>query len=665
MKKYNMRYVAVLTAVLAIHCGAFGEGTSSDGYAFGTDGSVIHFDEFNTRVGTVGVEAGIAPETGKQHVLFSYRGAGVYAPAILLGEDSGGNAHKEYNLLHLKFKVQPDGETLHRTMLLRLQQEGSSEVSFPINIFEYLAEEKDENGYYDCMIPLDYFLCPVERVTHAYLFCNSYETRETNVAIDFDLAMIAFRNVEDLGPYRVDFRLPDPGKNMKTRLSAVRKASFKGSENDTRAGDGFSGEELFELQQELRLLVQKNLGRAPVKRELEILKLLRYGNPDREIRWQNTRRRLRDKGSKEGNRSPSLFYDGYAVYNDVLRYRATGDPRYLECAMVTADYVMNHFRADRNPDEYIDELVANNGTLGLGRGFSGVCEVIVELMKMPHLKNQLAPSMNNASDTWKEKAQAWMPMVMRAIDQHQAKGEYHSGKWLEGDGMSINRFLYYTHLLAAATEAADALDASRYGGWTTKVRRLTGDILTFFQGDCLLTGKTLVAHKRVCMTWNDEQGAFVSPYGPYVIWAYAHDRDNTEDFAHIQMDVEAIDSILEIDPALLKEDFKKKMSTMLLVATFNMETGGMPRDIGPGVPGRDPALFPPWHAHYVPEYGRYVGKYCAEAAYDAFMDYQLRVWDTQLIAGQLGRFSQYPMPREIVEARLFRHNAKALFPRGF
>ena len=45
---------------------------------------------------------------------------------------------------------------------------------------------------------------------------------------------------------------------------------------------------------------------------------------------------------------------------------------------------------------------------------------------------------------------------------------------------------------------------------------------------------------------------------PYVIWGYAHNRSNTEDRWHIQMDVEAIDSLLSINPALLSEVFNQR-----------------------------------------------------------------------------------------------------------
>ncbi len=42
---------------------------------------------------------------------------------------------------------------------------------------------------------------------------------------------------------------------------------------------------------------------------------------------------------------------------------------------------------------------------------------------------------------------------------------------------------------------------------------------------------------------------------------------------------------------------------------------------------------------------------------------QFKVWDEQLLAGKLGRFSQYSMPQEIIEARLYRHDTEARFPR--
>ncbi|MDF7822760.1 hypothetical protein P4B35_01940 [Pontiellaceae bacterium B12227] len=656
-----MKPIQPLIAVLVIQCGVFGMSGFADDCALDADGTVIHYDRFNTLIGEVGIEKGVDPVNGRNHITFSYRGAGVYAPAIRLGED--GVEQTNFNLLHLKFRLDGAVEQF-KEMHLRLQKTGSDDFSESVNLSQYTVSGKDADGFYNCMIPLDYFLCPVDRVTHAYLFCNTYGTRERVAAIDFELAGIAFRQVADIECYYADFRKPRLNLSLSQRILAVKKASYEGvAKNDTHMGDGYSGRELFELQQELRLLVHKNFKKAPAKRELEILKLLLYGDPERDISWEKTRERI-DTKSRKKEKGAELFYDGYAVYKNVLRYRATGDLRNLECAMVEADYVMSDYRNDRDEAAYFDEVIANNGTLGLGRGFSGVCEVIIEIMKSPKLQKKTAPAMMGR-ETYLEKAQSWMPRVIQVTEGHLKKGEYQNGKWLEGDGMAINRFLYYLHFLMAASDAAIALDSAEYGEWSEKNDRMAKEIAAFFQGECLLTGDRLRACKRVSMPWDETQQVFTSPYGPYVIWAYAYDRENTEDFAHIQMDVEAIDSVLELDPTILTEDFKTKMATMLLISAFNMETGGMQRDIGPNVPGKDPSVFPSWHLHYVPEYGRYIGKYGSDKAYADFMDYQLEVWDAQLIEGQLGRFSQYPMPREVVEARLFKYNAKTTFPRGY
>ncbi len=660
--KISFKNKTVFMAILLLVSFSCTKMDSTNGNAFDADGSLIHFDEFNTIIGEVGITTEMDSTSGKNFMRFAYRGKGVYAPRISIFENSKKVAQKDFNLLHMKFKVISEDE-MQKKIHLRLEKEGSPDFSTSIALFDYTSPQKDENGLYDCFIPLDYFLCPTDSISHLQLFGSDYGSRNVDIKTDFDLYYLALEKVDEISKYYADFGVPKLDSDINKRIAKIKEAIFKGdlttsNGNNTRAGEGFTGEELFELQKELRLLVHENLDKAPGNRELEILKLLRYGKPDREISYVDVQEKYKKEAVKNDGKVV-LFYDGYDVYLDIRRFRATKDIRYLESAMVIADYVMADPKSGKIDIDRIIELANNNGTLGLGRGFAGVCEAIIEIQKMPELHNKIAPSFYGAGRTYMESAKQWMPLVVELIDEFNKISNYENGKWIEGDGMSINRFLYYTHLLVAASESAKLMGVPEYNLWSEKTRQMAEEILSFFQGDCLFTNDRLTPSKRNMMTWDEYKKVFVSKYGPYVIWAYAHPRSNTEDFAHIQMDIEAIESILQLDESLLREDFKKMMSTMLFIATFNTVTGGMQRDICPDMPGNPPGKYPPWHIHYVHEYGRYIGKYCAEEAYEEFMRYQLLVWDEQLINGQLGRLSQYPMPREIIEARYFRYYPQA------
>lgn len=655
--KIQIRTLGLLISLVLFISTSCSPEKGTDGKTFDADGSLIHYDEFNTIIGDVGVGKEIDPAKDK-HIVFSFKGEGVYGPRISLLENNTELNQKDYNLVHIKFKIEPE-KNMPLTWHLRFENEGSPDVSTSIKLFDYIAPDKDKNGCYDCQIPLSYFQCPTESITHAQLFCNDYGSREDVLNVDFDLHFLAFKKVRNIHLYNADFGVPKLDKNINKRIREIHETEFRGDEskgngNDTRAGEGYSGQELFAMQKELRLLIHENLDKAPLERELEILELLRYGKPDREISHLDVQKKISAKASKR-NHEVELFYDGYAVYDYIRKYRATGDLRYFECALVQADYVMTDPHSKVSDKDRMISFARNNGTLGLGRGFSGICEAILEIKKTPELQNTIAPSLYGNSRTYLELADLWLSHMIAIIDEFNGISGYENGKWTEGDGIAINRFLYYTHFLLAASESARISGNPDYIPWSQATKQQVKDILQFFQGDCLLTNESLMASKRNNMSWDPSKEVFISEYGPYVIWAYAYPRSNTEDFAHIQMDMEAIDSILELDGSLLSEDFKKKMATMLFIATFNTSTGGMQRDICPGVPGLPPANVPPWHTHYVHEYGRYIGKYCIDKAYDEFLSYQLLVWDQQLINGNLGRFSQYPMPREIVEARLFKY----------
>lgn len=654
-----------ISFILAISLMCFScDKKTTNGYAFDADGSIINYDEFNTIVGEVDIQKETDETSGKKHIVFSYKGKGVYAPRISLAKNNAEIIIEDYNLLQLKFKVEKDTP---RNWHLRFEQEGSPLVSESIKLFNYVSEDVDENGCYNCYIPLQYFLCPTKTITHAQLFANNYGSRNDTLGVDFSLYYLALKKVDDIVDYYPDFGIPKIDEDISARIEKVRKAQFISDEtskngNNTHAGNGFSGEELFAMQKELRLLVHRNTDKAPTKRELEIVKLLRFGNPEREISYNDVQKKCFEK--IRNNEKVELFYAGYDVYYDVLNYRATQDICYFERALVKADYVMSDPKTGVVENKRITNYINQNGTLGIGRGFSGISEVIIEINQTPKLQKKIAPSLYGTGLTYKQVVELWMPHLIRIVDEFMANSKYENGKWLEGDGTSVNRFLYFTHFLAAASKAAGSFENQEYQKWAVQTWQTVGEILSFFQGDCLLTHDRLLPSKKVIMKWDEEEKVFISDYGPYVIWAYAWPRNNTEDFVHIQMDIEAIDNFLEIDNTLLSEDFKKKMSTMLNISTFNTQTGGVPRDICPGLPGEPPGVFPPWHTHYVHEYGRYIGKYCNDEAYDEFLRYQLLVWDNQLINGKLGRFSQYPMPREVVEARLFRYNKQAPFPRG-
>ncbi len=119
------------------------------------------------------------------------------------------------------------------------------------------------------------------------------------------------------------YKLPVLSDNMEERLARIAGVTYKGPKNDTRCGDGFVGTELFELHRELRRLVHESLNKAPTKRELEILKLLLHGKPDRAIDSRGVLNKIRQRTEK--GELDNLFYDGYDVHRLMENYRATGD----------------------------------------------------------------------------------------------------------------------------------------------------------------------------------------------------------------------------------------------------------------------------------------------------------------------------------------------------
>ena len=282
----NIPVIAILLLLLSYSCIST---ESTNGNAFDADGSLIHFDEFNTIIGKVGIKKGIDVATGNDFLRLAYRGKGVYAPRISMFENSKKVAQNSFNLFHMKFMVNSE-EEMEKKIHLRLEKKGSPDFSTSITLIDFTSSQKDENGLYDCFIPLEYFLCPTDSISHLQLFASDYGSRNVNTKTDFDLYYLALEKVHEISKYYADFGVPKLSSGTNKRIKKIKVANFIGdsiiaNENNTSAGEGFTGEELFELQKELRLLVNENLDKAPDNRELEILKLLRYGKPDREISY--------------------------------------------------------------------------------------------------------------------------------------------------------------------------------------------------------------------------------------------------------------------------------------------------------------------------------------------------------------------------------------------
>lgn len=56
-----------------------------------------------------------------------------------------------------------------------------------------------------------------------------------------------------------DYTVPNITLSMNGRLSAIKKARYLGeNRHDFRCADGYTGQEVFEMHQELRSLVQQN-----------------------------------------------------------------------------------------------------------------------------------------------------------------------------------------------------------------------------------------------------------------------------------------------------------------------------------------------------------------------------------------------------------------------
>ena len=49
--------------------------------------------------------------------------------------------------------------------------------------------------------------------------------------------------------------------------------------------------------------------------------------------------------------------------------------------------------------------------------------------------------------------------------------------------------------------------------------------------------------KDLIDVWDENQQAYISEYGPFVVWAYKPGRQSTEDYIHLHMDMEAFDDI--------------------------------------------------------------------------------------------------------------------------
>lgn len=457
-----------------------------------------------------------------------------------------------------------------------------------------------------------------------------------------------------------------------TILSKIDSLPFTGSGNDTHAGDGMSGEEVFELHKELRKLTQENIKQAPSERELELLNLILYGKPDRSVSPSHFVTKMNKKAGTD--KAIVLFYDGYEINTLIEKYKATKNHDYLECAMVMADYLMADFDARKNRRVDFKQWAAGECWLGLGRGYGGIAEMIRVVALDPELHDLKVGRYNGQVEdyihlTYLERCESWMKNLKKLIDFRKSNDRYDNGKWSEtdkeidykGGPASTNRFLYYLHFLIATADAADALNSTTYGSWTQDLRKTVGEVFAYFERT-FQKPDDLRAARRENMEWSEDDQSFVSEYGPYVVWAYKPERDNTEDWIHMLMDMEALDDIWAHDNTFFSEDIMKKIATTLMVCTYNYETEGIPFNLDPKDPGIDPAEQKPWHTFYAPKYGKYIGRYLPDDAYVKFMERQFKVWDEQLTAGKLGRFSQYSMPQEIIEARLFRYT-DARFPK--
>jgi len=498
-------------------------------------------------------------------------------------------------------------------------------------------------------------------------------TRSTTTALAAVIFVFAARRAE-AGQKKPEpvYKLPVLTDDLDERIAMIRAAEYSGPQkHDCRSGYGYTGPELFELHRELRLLVHGNLDEAPTARELELLVLIVYGKPDRPITCGSIERKWRKKAAE--GKEISLFYDGYDVNRLMHQYRATGDIDYLDCAVVQADYVMaDHDRRARDRAGY-ETFYGKQCWLGIGRGFGGVAEVICEIANDPTLHFLVAVGGPEAKTgkTYIARAREWTGDLRRLIEFRKSHDKYDNGKWYEtekevnykGGPAATNRYLYYVHFLIATAAAAEAVDAEANAAWVGGVRKTVDEVMAYFMRAC---SRPEELRKEwfgdLIKTWSEDENAYIGEYGPYVIWSYKPRRHHPEDYIHLYMDMEAFDDIFRHDPEALPGRFMKRAARALMTCTHDYPTGRILFNMMPSGNTKNPLTQPPWHTYFNPPYGKWIGRYMNDEAYDKFMKRQLLIWDDRLIEGKLGRFSQYTMPKEIVEARWFRYVDDAAWP---
>ena len=468
------------------------------------------------------------------------------------------------------------------------------------------------------------------------------------------------------------YKLPELTENLDERIASIQTAQYQGPErHEARSGDGYTGTELFELHRELRLLVHENFNQAPSAREVELLHQILYGKPDRTISSKRIVSKWKKKAEK--GQQVKLFGDGYLVTEEMKRHRITGNRAYLDNAVVAADFLMQHNTELKSDPEAWSSWQGVQTWLGLGRGYAGVAELIITISNNPELHALTAVDgpLKGTELTYKERAEQWMKDLKEILDFRLALEKYEHGRLYEtdeeidykGGPAAVNRFLYYLHLLLAAADAAEVVDDKPDAEWVAQLRRRSAGVLDYWQ-------RTFQRPEdlnpewfpQLIEQWDQKQRAYMSEYGPYVIWSYKPDRNHTEDYIHLLMDIEAIHDVFRYAPTIIPEPVMKRIATSLMVCSYNYENGYILFNLAPSGNERNPLDQPPWHTFFNPQFGKYIGKYMPDAAYDKFMKRQLLIWDNQLLQGKLGRFSQYSMPREIIEARWFRFNKTAQWP---
>ncbi|OVE82494.1 hypothetical protein BVY04_00875, partial [bacterium M21] len=430
------------------------------------------------------------------------------------------------------------------------------------------------------------------------------------LAILFLTATICYANKTPERPYK----LPILPEDMEQRLAMIKVATYMGPENhsqQTRSGGGFTGSELFNLHKELRQLVHENLEEAPSTRELELLKMILIGKPGREIDCRAVKEIIKKRA--KGGKGANPFDDGYVVNNLMEKYRLTADRRYLDNAVVLADFMMDDLKSrKRDGRQAFETWAAGHCWLGLGRGYAGVAEVMLAIANKTeyHESKAIHGSEEGTGKTYADRLSPWMAELRDLIDFRESNDKYDNGKLYQtlkeknykGGPAAVNRFLYYTHFLCAAASAAETLDPVANKAWVAGQRKRVKEIIEYFQRSCVRPAqlhkgwwtKDLINH------WDEEQQAYSCEYGLYDIWAYKPERHTTEDYIHLHMDMEAFDDIFRHVPGGISESFMKKMAVGLMIGTYDYETGYIPFNFGSRTGNKNPLTQPPWHTFFCP-----------------------------------------------------------------